>query len=87
MDKLINIIGLIGSIGISLSLFPQTIKTIKSNDIQSLSSSFIIVTLIASCLQLIYGYYYFVIPMIIANICVFVNTFVILIYINLHRNN
>ena len=45
MDRIVDILGLLGSIGVGLSLIPQTYKTINSNE-KSLSLPFIIITFI-----------------------------------------
>lgn len=74
----INIIGIVGSISIALSLFPQTYKTIKNKEVNELSILFICITMIGACCQWIYGIYYMILPMIIANTCVMVNTFILL---------
>lgn len=85
MKLIINIFGILGSIGIALSLFPQTYKTIKTKDIQSISSYFIFITLLSSLFQLVFGIYYLIFPMIIANTCVLLNTFILLIFILCNR--
>ena len=78
MTKIIDIIGLLGSIMIGISLIPQTIKTIKDDD-KSISIPFVFITLISSILMIIFAIYYFIIPMLIANTSVFINTLIILI--------
>ena len=77
---IINLLGLLGSVGVAFSLFPQTYKVIKTSKIESLSFTFIFITFTSSILQLIYGIYNKIIPMIIANSCVFINSVVLLIY-------
>tara|TARA_E500000178_G_C16892031_1_gene693979 strand:+ start:537 stop:797 length:261 start_codon:yes stop_codon:yes gene_type:complete len=78
MNKVFDLIGLIGAIMIGISLIPQTIKTIKDED-KSISIPFVFITLISSILMIIFAIYYFIIPMLIANISVFINTLIILI--------
>lgn len=83
MEHIINILGLSGSIGVGLSLIPQTYKTINSNE-KSLSLPFIIITFISSTFMIIYAGYYLIIPMLIANLSVFIN---ILLILYIKRNN
>lgn len=82
----IDILGVIGSIAISISLIPQTYGTIRNiNKSESVSIYFLILIFIASICQLIYSIEYNVLPMIIANWSVLINT-IILISIYLIRN-
>ena len=78
--QIINFFGLIGSIGVAFSLFPQTFKVIRTSNIDSLSIYFINITLISSILQLIYGINKEIIPMVIANTCVFLNSLILLYF-------
>lgn len=78
--NLIDLIGLLGSIGVGFSLFPQTYKVIRFSKIESLSFGFILSTFISSILQIIYGVYYFILPTIIANSCVLFNALILLIF-------
>ena len=75
----VDLIGLIGSISIALSLFPQSYKTIKEQKVKDLSILFIVITMGGAVCQLIYGIHYFILPMIIANFCVIINTLILLI--------
>ena len=84
MTKIIDIIGLLGSIMVGFSLFPQTIKTIKTikeESNSSISIYFISITFISSILMIIFAIYNFIIPMLIANILVFINSLTLLIVI------
>lgn len=80
MTILVDIIGILGSLCIALSLFPQTIKTIQKRSMNEISLPFVIVTMVGACCQLFYGVYYRVIPMIIANVCVLCNTIILITY-------
>ncbi len=80
MSLVINVIGILGSVCIALSLFPQTCKTVQSNSMNEISIPFICVTMVGAGSQLSYGIYYKVIPMIIANICVLFNTVLLISY-------
>ncbi len=77
--QIITILGLLGSIGISISLLPQTYKSWTTNDISSLSIKYIIITFISSLLMIIYSTYYLVYPMIIANLSVLGNTCILIL--------
>ena len=86
-DNILYILGIIGSIGIAFSLFPQTYKVIKTSEIKSLSFIFIIITFTSSILQLIYGIYNQIIPMIITNSCVFLNSIILLFYFLIKKDD
>ena len=77
--KIIDIIGILGSILIGFSLIPQTFKSYTSNVVKSLSIFFLIITFLASLCMNIYAFYYKILPMIIANTLVFINTILLLI--------
>ena len=80
MSKIVHYIGIAGSIGIALSLFPQTYKTVRTGEMKDLSISFVMITMVSASCQLVYGCYFKILPMIIANVCVMANTFVLMIY-------
>ena len=80
MTILVDIVGILGSVCIAFSLFPQTIKTIQKRSMDEISLPFVFVTMVGACCQLIYGLYYRVIPMIIANVCVLSNTIILITY-------
>ena len=80
MTILVNIVGILGSVCIALSLFPQTIKTIQKQSMDEISLPFVFVTMVGASCQLLYGIYYTIIPMIIANICVGCNTVILITY-------
>lgn len=79
--KTIEIIGVLGSCIVAISFIPQTYKIIKNNDVHSISSSFIMINILSSSLLIYYGVYYFIIPMMIANLSVCFNNIIILYYI------
>ena len=83
MDTYINIIGLLGSVAIALSLFPQSYRTVKEKKVKDLSLLFICITMVGAGCQLIYGIYYDILPMIIANTCVVLNTVILLVSKNI----
>ena len=80
MTILIDSIGIFGSCCIALCLFPQTFKIIKTKSMTDISISFVLLTMIGGGSQMIYGVYYHVTPMIIANSCVLANTGCLLVY-------
>lgn len=82
----IDIIGISGSVAIAVSFFPQTYTSIKKKSIDGLSIKFILLVLFASISMDIYSFYYQIIPMIIANVCVTLNSFVLIsLYVYEHQ--
>ena len=79
MNHIINSIGICGSIGIAIAFIPQTYKTIISEDNQSISFAMILLTFSSSICMTIFSIYYFILPMIITNVSVLINTFIIMI--------
>ena len=77
-------IGLLGSALICFSYFPQTYKTIKKGRTKDLSYGFMVLNIMAGSLMLFYGVYYKIIPMIIANGSVIINSIIITIYMIRH---
>tara|TARA_B100001758_G_scaffold171495_2_gene148440 strand:+ start:39527 stop:39871 length:345 start_codon:yes stop_codon:yes gene_type:complete len=80
MNIIIESIGIFGSCCIALSLFPQTFKIIKTKSMDDIAIPFVLLTMGGAGCQLIYGIYNDILPMIIANICVLVNTIILLVY-------
>ena len=80
MDNLIDLVGIVGSSFIALCLFPQTLKIIQTQSMNDISIPFVVLTMFGAFSQLVYGLYYRVLPMIIANVCVSLNTFILLVY-------
>ena len=76
-NETINIIGLIGSILVGICFLPQTYKTINSYEIKDISLSFMILNIIAAGLMCVYGGYYIILPIIIANGSVLINCIII----------
>ncbi len=73
----IDVIGILGSVAIAISFFPQTYTSIKKKSVNGLSIKFILLILCASISMDIYSFYYQIIPMIIANVCVTLNSLVL----------
>ena len=76
---IIDLIGLIGSIGISIMLLPQIYKVYKTQETEALSYIFVFLGIISGSLMLIYGIYYYLIPVIVVNICCMTNITILLI--------
>jgi len=83
-DEIITLLGFLGSVGISISLLPQTYKSWTTNDVSSLSVTFMIITFTSAFLMIIYSTYYLVYPMIIANVSVLGNTCILMLLY--HKN-
>ena len=83
---IINLLGITGSIFISLSMFPQMYKSLKNNEIKDLSILTLLFILVGSIFQLIYSFYYKIIPMIIPNVCMILNMLILLMYIFFKKN-
>tara|TARA_Y200000002_G_scaffold325622_1_gene287828 strand:- start:435 stop:695 length:261 start_codon:yes stop_codon:yes gene_type:complete len=86
MNNIIDIIGLFGSILIGLTFIPQTYKTINSNEVKDISNLFLILNITSASLMVIYGAYYFIIPVIISNGSVLINCLIISIYLINNKN-
>ena len=80
MSIIIESIGIFGSCCIALSLYPQTYKTIKTRSMKDIAIPFVLLTMTGAASQLLYGFYNNVLPMIIANVCVLINTCILLVY-------
>tara|TARA_B110000495_G_C22979950_1_gene575954 strand:+ start:163 stop:435 length:273 start_codon:yes stop_codon:yes gene_type:complete len=85
--KTINIIGLVGSGGIAIAFIPQTYKTITSDTLQSTSFLMIFLTFSSSLCMLVYSVYYTIVPMIIANTSVCINTLITMIAFLYKKHN
>ena len=82
----VDIIGISGSVAIAISFFPQTYESIKKKSADGLSIKFILLILLASISMDIYSFYYQIIPMIIANVCVTLNSLVLIsLYLYEHQ--
>ena len=85
-DTIITLLGFLGSIGISISLIPQTYKSWTTNDVSSLSVKYMALTFTSSLLMIIYSTYFLVYPMIIANISVLGNTSILMLLYNKNKH-
>jgi len=80
MDSIVNILGLIGSIGISVMLIPQIYKVYKTKISEGFSYLFLFINIFSGILMLIYGIYYYLLPVMLINSCVLLSI-CILIYL------
>ncbi len=80
-NEIINMVGLTGSILVGVCFIPQTYKTIHSDEIKDISKLFMILNVISASLMVIYGSYYLILPIIIANGSVLINCCIITICI------
>lgn len=85
-NEIIDIIGLTGSILVGVCFIPQTYKTINSNDIKDISKLFMMLNIISASLMVVYGSYYLILPIIIANGSVLINCCIITICIIKNKN-
>lgn len=76
----IDILGLLGSIFVGISFIPQTIKTLKSEEIKDISYLFMFFNILASTLMSVYGIYYRILPIIISEGAVLINCCIIIYY-------
>jgi uncharacterized protein with PQ loop repeat len=77
INEIMDMLGLIGSILVGICFIPQTYKTINSEEINDISMSFITINITAATLMSIYGCYYLITPVIVANGSVLVNCIII----------
>ena len=87
MEKIdiIDIIGLTGSVLVGICFIPQTYKTINSNEIKDISKLFMLLNIISASLMVVYGSYYLILPVIIANGSVLINCCIITICIIINK--
>ncbi len=67
MDEIINYIGLVSSILITIMFVPQIIHVYRTNDTHAINYAFLMINFVASILGLVYSIYFIVVPMIVAN--------------------
>ena len=67
MDEIINPIGLVSSILITIMFVPQVVHVHKTKDTRAINYTFLCINLLASVMGLVYSIYFKVIPMIVAN--------------------
>ena len=67
MDDIINPIGLVSSILITIMFVPQVVHVYKTKDTHAINYTFLFINLLASVMGLVYSIYFYVVPMIVAN--------------------
>lgn len=67
MDDIINPIGLVSSILITIMFVPQVVHVYKTKDTHAINYTFLFINLLASVMGLVYSIYFSVVPMIVAN--------------------
>ena len=80
MDSIISIIGIFGGICIGISFIPQVIRTVKDGHADGISPWFVAITFVSSLSMLIYGGYFMVPPILLANGSVACNNIIIAAY-------
>ena len=67
MDTIVDTLGLVSSILITIMFVPQVVHVYRTKDTDAINSSFIKLNILASALGLVYSIYYKVVPMMVAN--------------------
>jgi uncharacterized protein with PQ loop repeat len=67
MDDIINAIGLVSAILITVMFVPQVVHVYNTKDTNALNYTFLCINILASALGLIYSIFFTIIPMIVAN--------------------
>lgn len=67
MNDIINSVGLVSSILITIMFVPQVVHVHKTKDTHAINYAFLCINLLASVMGLVYSIYFSVIPMIVAN--------------------
>ena len=67
METIINAIGLVSSILITVMFVPQVVHVYRTKDTHAIDYTFLYLNLLASAMGLVYSIYFIVIPMIVAN--------------------
>ena len=67
MDDIINPIGLVSSILITIMFVPQVVHVHKTKDTHAINYTFLCINLLASVMGLVYSIYFKVTTMIVAN--------------------
>ena len=67
MDAIIDGIGLVSSILITVMFVPQVVHVHKTKDTDAINYTFLHINILASTLGLVYSIHFHVVPMIVAN--------------------
>ena len=80
-DTCVEYVGLAGGGMIAISFIPQTVKVLRTGHAEGVSPSFIGIIFLSSIMMISYGMYFSLLPVIIANVSVGVNSVVIIFYL------
>jgi len=78
---MIEVLGYIGAILISLAYLPQAIKTVKTRNVEGLSLNMFMILLVAQIIWIMYGILIQNTPTIVCNSITFIETSVIFFFI------
>ena len=67
MDTIVDTLGLVSSILITIMFVPQVVHVYRTKDTDAINYSFLNLNILASALGLVYSIYYKVVPMMVAN--------------------
>ena len=67
MDEIVEYIGLVSSILITIMFVPQVVHVYVTKDTHAINYAFLHINLLASSLGLVYSIYFSVVPMTVAN--------------------
>ena len=76
-----NILGFVGCTILCISFIPQTYSVVTSNKEIEISPYFLVLIMSTSIIMTIYGYMIRELPIIISNVSVFMNNFIITIFV------
>ena len=82
ISKGVEYMGLAGGGMIAISFIPQTVKVIRTGHAEGVSPLSIGIIFLSSTMMIFYGVYFSLLPVIIANASVGVNSAVILFYLS-----
>ena len=84
MDEIINYIGILSSILITVMFVPQVVHVYKTKDTHAINYTFLFINFVASILGIVYSIYFTVVPMIVANTsaCLFSLSLICMKYLN-----
>jgi uncharacterized protein with PQ loop repeat len=80
-DTCVEYMGLAGGGMIAISFIPQTVKILRTGHAEGVSPSFIGIMFLSNAMMILYGVYFSLIPVIIANASVGLNSVVIMFYL------
>ena len=81
VDTCVEYVGLAGGGMIAISFIPQTVKVLRTGHAEGVSPSFIGIIFLSSIMMISYGMYFSLLPVIVANVSVGVNSVVIIFYL------